>query len=186
MKTITIAALVALLLAVPAAAQDRPGGKPSRSTSTRSSGPPTNEQIGPMQPHRLSSTPKRAAVPSDKLPPGIGVCLIGDNYGYIDDLADAEKCDAVMWVNTVAWANNQRKLIDQSTLAGDGNTTTEGEVICRSCSGTCQTVSLPIEESKYEDVETDGGQSPSECLTSIRQICESGSYRHLASARCGN
>ena len=186
MKIISIIALVTLLLAVPAAAQDKPGGKPSRGASTRSSKPPANDQKGPMQPRRLSSTSKRAAVPPDKLPPGLGVCLIGDNYGYIDDLADAEKCDAVMWVNTVAWADNQRRLIDQSTLAGDGSIAADGTTICRSCSGTCQTVSLPIEDSEYDDVETDGGQSPSECLTSIRQICEAGSYRHLASARCGN
>jgi hypothetical protein len=77
---------------------------------------------------------------------GIGICLIGEKYGYIDEIADADKCDAVLWANTVLWAANQRKLIDQSTLAGDSSTTAEGETICRSCSGICQTVLLPIKE----------------------------------------
>jgi len=67
-----------------------------------------------------------------------------------------------MWLNTVAWADNQRRPIDQSTLAGDSTTAADGATICRSCSGTCQTVSLPTEDSKYDDVETDGGQSPAE------------------------
>jgi hypothetical protein len=137
-----------------------------------------------LEPYAQRRTPDAPA--SGVLPLGVGICLIGDKYGYIEDAADADKCDAVMWTNTVKWADNQRKLIDQSTLTGDSTTGEDGAVSCRSCTGTCQTVSLPIEDSTYEDVETDGGQSPSECLTTIRDICESGPFRHLATARCGN
>ena len=57
---------------------------------------------------------------------------------------------------------------------------------CRSCTGTSQTVALPIKDSTYEDVEADSGLSPTECLGNIKAICESGSYRHFATARCGN
>lgn len=185
MKIILIAALVTVLLAVPAAGQDKPGGsdRPGGGPNRDSSG---NARKGPPPGRLYNPSSVMPAASPLALPPGIGVCLIGDNYAYIIDYADAEKCDAVMWVNTVTWADNQRKLIDQSTLAGDSTTTADGATICRSCSGTCQTVSLPIEDSNYEDVEADGGQSPGECLADIRKICESGSYRHFASARCGN
>jgi hypothetical protein len=179
MKTLSIAALVTLLLAAPAAAQDKPGAGQPRDTSARIGKPAY--KMGP-----IGQSPDLASPNMKALQAGIGICLIGDKYGYIDEIADADKCDAVMWANTITWAANQRKLIDQSTLAGDTNTTIDGETICRSCSGTCQTVSLPIKDSMYDDVESDDGQSPSECLTSIREICEAAPYRHLASARCGN
>jgi hypothetical protein len=179
-KIISIAAMLTLLLGAPAAAQDRPGGPQNRDTSADIGKPPTN-RLGP-----LGRSPSIANATMKTLQTGIGICLIGDKYGYIDEIADADKCDAVMWANTITWAKNQRKLIDQSTLAGDSSTTTDGETICHSCSGTCQTVSLPIKDSKYDDVESDDGQSPSERLSSIRAICEAAPYRHLASARCGN
>lgn len=181
MKILSIAALVALLLAAPAAAQDKPSTSGSQNRDTSASiGRPTDRMRPAARPPGLASPNMKA------LQAGIGICLIGDKYGYIDEIADADKCDAVLWANTVTWAANQRKLIDQATLAGDSNTTTDGETVCRSCSGTCQTVSLPIKDSKYDDVESDDGQSPSECLSSIRTICEAAPYRHLASARCGN
>lgn len=183
MKIISIATLVTLLLGTPAAAQDRPkpsGGGARGQDSSASIGKPAYE-MGP-----ISESPGVTRSDMKALQAGIGICLIGEKYGYIDEIADADKCDAVLWANTVLWAANQRKLIDQSTLAGDSSTTAEGETICRSCSGICQTVLLPIKDSKYEDVESDDGQSPSNCLASIRAICEAMPYRHLASARCGN
>jgi len=183
--SLAIASLAIILLTLPLEAQDKPGGgpRPTRS-SERTERPPDYQN---PEPYPWSRSPGETAGTAPSTPnPGIGVCLIGEKYLYISDPVDADKCDAVLWTNMVMWADNQRKLIDQSALAGEGNTTADGETICRSCTGTCQTVSLPIKDSKYEDVETDGGQSPSECLASIREICESGTYRHLESARCGN
>ena len=181
MKITTIATLVALLLSAPAVAQDKPGAGGSQTRDTSASIGKPAYRMGP-----IGQSPELASPNMKSLQAGIGICLIGDKYGYIDEIADADKCDAVLWANTISWAANQRKLIDQSTLAGDNGTTTDGETVCRSCSGTCQTVSLPIKDSKYDDVESDDGQSPSECLNSIRAICEAAPFRHLASARCGN
>lgn len=179
---LAIATIMALLIAVAVEAQDRPssGGQP-RDTSATIGRPSANQRAG-----QISRSPGPVKPDSTTLPAGIGICLIGEKFAYITEPAQADQCDAVLWTNMVVWADNQRKLIDQSTLAGAGNTTADGETICRSCSGTCQTVSLPIKDSKYEDVKTDGGQNPSECLTRIREICESRSYGHFASARCGN
>lgn len=183
--SLAIASLAIILLALSLEAQDKPGGGPRPTNSSQRNERPSDYHRS--EPNISSRSPGEAAGTAPNVPnPGIGVCLIGEKYLYLSDPVDADKCDAVLWANMVMWADNQRKLIDQSTLAGETNTTAAGETICRGCSGTCQTVSLPIKDSKYEDVETDGGQSPSECLTSIREICESGSYRHFASARCGN
>jgi hypothetical protein len=183
MKVVSGVALLALLLAGLAVAQGRPGGASDRETSEKLGRPDydIDERIDTyLRTQRPDDTDERA------LPPGIGICLIGEKYGYIDDLKDADKCDAVMWVDTVGWADNQRKLIDESILSGTSTTNDDGSVVCRSCAGTCQTVALPITESTYEDVETDGGQSPSECLASIEKACESRPFRHFTSARCGN
>jgi hypothetical protein len=115
---------------------------------------------------------------------GVGVCLIGDQYVYKTDVADVDQCDTIIWVNAVNWVENQRKLIDESMLAEAA--TSDGSTICRSCTGTCQTVALPIKDSTYEDVEADSGLNPRECIGNIKALCESGSFRHFATARCGN
>lgn len=116
---------------------------------------------------------------------GVGICLIGESYVYLTSQAESDKCDAFMWVNAAHWAQNQRMMIDRSRTS---KTSTEDESanMCGSCSGTCQAVSWISSESQYENVETDGGQSPAECLADITEICESGVTRHLASANCGN
>ena len=184
--SLAIGSLAVLLLAFSLEAQDKPGGGPRHTTrsSERNEPPPDYHRPEPYFPSR---PPGETADSEPKIPnPGIGVCLIGEKYTYLSDPVDADKCDAVMWTNMVMWADNQRKLIDQSTLVGEPSATTDGGTICRSCSGTCQTISLPVKDSNYDDVEAGGGQSPSECLASIREICESGSYRHFTSARCGN
>jgi len=183
MNTLAVSVFVAFTLALPVAAQDRPGRPPSGQSSNDNK---QDSHTPPRQEYTITLPRYKQSAEIDSSPPGIGICLIGDNYGYIGDPSDADKCDAVMWVDAIKWAGNQRKLIDQSTLTGTGATSDDGAVSCRSCTGTCQTVSLPIEDSTYEDVEVDGGQSPSECLTGIKEICESGAFRHFANARCGN
>jgi len=175
-------ALFALGLCLEAHAQDRPsggGGNKPRETSANSGRPPPASRLPLRTPHYKEDTQ-----PVD-LAEGVGVCLIGDQYVYKTDPADVDRCDAIIWVSAVNWVVNQRKLIDESMLAdeaaaGDGSST------CRSCTGTCQTVALPIKDSTYEDVEADSGLKPKECLGNIKAICESGSYRHFATARCGN
>jgi len=116
---------------------------------------------------------------------GVGICLIGKQYVYVTAQSESDKCDAFMWIDAASWARNQRMMIDRSrsskTAVAD-----DSARVCGSCSGTCQIVSWISSESQYESVETDGGQSPVECLADIRQICESGVTRHLASANCGN
>jgi hypothetical protein len=176
MKIIPIAALLALLLSVEVAAQTE------RETSASIGRPSYGYADGsPIVRFKNSGGPAEGS-----MLPGVGICLVGDKYSFIESLEDADKCDALMWADAALWAYHQRKLIDESTLAGNSTTTDDGATVCRSCSGTCQTVSLPIKDSNYETVETVGGQSPSECLAKIRDICDSGSYRHFASARCGN
>jgi len=185
MKSIplAIAVMLTVLIALPVEAQDRPGAGPQNRDTSVTVGRPTS-------PHQKTvvhdRAPKSFQPGSKTVSPGIGICLIGEKYAYIVETEQADQCDAVLWTSTVVWANNQRKLLDQSTIAGESSTTAEGETFCRSCRGTCQTVSLPIKDSNYQDIETDGGQSPSECLTRIKDLCESGSFRHFVSARCGN
>jgi len=171
-------ALVSLGLCLTAYSQGRTGGggKPRETSATIGRPPPQQ----PDQP-----PPRRASTPPKVLTEGLGVCLIADEYVYITDPKKADKCEAILWLNAVSWAVNQRRLIDESMLTGDA-LPSDGPAVCRSCSGTCQTVALPIKDSTYEDVEADSGLSPAECLVSIRAICESGSYRHFATARCGN
>ena len=176
MKILSITALLAVLLSAQAAAQENREssasiGRPSYGFGDR----------GPIV--RFKNT---SGATQDTMLPGVGICVVGDNYSFIESLEDADKCDALMWADAALWAYHQRKLLDEATLAGASTTKDDGSTVCRSCTGTCQTVSLPIKDSKYEDVETDGGQSPSECLVEIRDICDSGSFRHFTSARCGN
>ena len=171
-------ALVFLGLCLAAYAQSRPstGGKPNESSATIGRPPP--QRPDQPRPRKVNAQPKA-------LTEGLGVCLNANEYVYIIDPAKAEKCEAIFWLNAVSWAVNQRRLIDESLLTGDA-ASSDGSAVCRSCSGTCQTVALPIKDSTYEDVEADSGLSPDECLASIRAICELGSYRHFATARCGN
>lgn len=176
MKIVSTVALLTLLLSAQAAAQESREssasiGRPSYGFGDR----------GPIVRFKRSGNPAQ-----DALLPGVGICLVGDKYSFIQNFEDADKCDALMWADAAVWAYHQRKLIDVAALAGASTTKEDGSTVCRSCSGTCQTVTLPIKDSMYEDVETDGGQSPSECLVEIRDICDSGSFRHFTSARCGN
>ena len=179
MKTVAaVFALVSLGLCLAAYSQDRRGGggKPKDASANAGKVRPPPPYARPRQ--KANTQPKA-------LTEGLGVCLNANEYVYITDPAKAEKCEAIFWLNAVSWAVNQRRLIDESMLTGDG-ASSDGSAVCRSCSGTCQTVALPIKDSTYEDVEADSGLSPAECLGSIRAICESGSYRHFATAHCGN
>jgi hypothetical protein len=169
-----------LCLAAHAQGDGRPsaGGSKPRETSANISRPP---------PQRALPAPyfRKEDPPPIDFTEGVGVCLIGDEYMYKTDPADVNQCDAIIWVNAVNWVVNQRKLIDESLLVGEAEES-EGSTTCRSCTGTCQTVALPIKDSTYEDVEADSGLNPGECLGNIKAICESGSFRQFATARCGN
>lgn len=182
MKLVAVVfAFVSFGLCLAAYAQDRPsggGGNKPRETSANSGRPPPQRELP------VPSFRKKDSQPID-FAEGVGVCLIGDQYVYKTDPADVDQCDAIIWVNAVDWVVNQRKLIDESLLVGEAEES-EGSTTCRSCTGTCQTVALPIKDSRYEDVEADSGLNPGECLGSIKAICESGSFRHFATARCGN
>ncbi len=180
-------ALISIGLCLATYAQDRPSqGSKSPSHGTKSRESPT--RVNQPTPQHQNSVRHPGSI-TDQQPiyftEGIGVCLIGDTYEYKTDPADVDRCDAIIWVNAVNWAVNQRVLIDESVLAGE-EVASDGSTACRSCTGTCQTVALPIKDSTYEDVEADSGLSPTECLGNIKAICESGSYRHFATARCGN
>lgn len=155
-----------------------PGAGAQERESSRTVGrPPPNVLRG--------DTPRQQVEQKPALKGGVGICLIGEKFVYTDDASDADECDAIIWVDAVRWLVNQRKLIDETMLAGEAQDS-EGAPICRSCSGTCQTVALPIKDSTYTEVEAESGLRPDECLKRIREICEAGSFRHLNIARCGN
>jgi hypothetical protein len=116
----------------------------------------------------------------------VGVCLNGNKATLISGRVRDTGCESVIWINVSQWAQNQRKLIDgksaSSTLAAPQGTA----LSCKSCSGTCQTVSWISGGSSYEEVDIGGGQSPSECVDAVKELCESGAARFLFSAHCGN
>jgi hypothetical protein len=189
MKTAPVVfAFVFLGLCMDAYAQGKPGGggpKPSRGSRPGTGAPSQPPRMEPSRPSSQSSRPHYENRHLANFAEGIGICLMGEEYVYTDDAEDADKCDAFIWVSAITWLINQRILLNQTALANEEEES-DGATVCRSCTGTCQTVALPIKDTTYEDVEADSGLSPTECLGNIKLICESGSYRHFATARCGN
>lgn len=115
----------------------------------------------------------------------VGVCLRGKKARFIHKESEANNCDAVVWINARQWSAAQRHLIDNSAsstlAAGSG-----GKARCKTCKGTCQIVSWFSGGSKYEGVDVGGGQSPSQCIDAVKEACEAGASRFMASATCGN